>query len=308
MFHRPPHSSATPGEEENPYLLSFADIMAGLVGVFILALISVMILLDHQKQQLEEEKARVAINAEKARMDERDLHAALDRLGKSVESIHGKIAFIHAEEEARRGMLNHVKEELGDRVPVEVTNEGNVLRIPDGTLSFERGSYVIPPDKRQKADLIGAALLKELQRPENLRLLDTIFIEGHTDSVPNNREMGNWGLSTYRAISLWNSWTDKQGRFQALRDLKNARKEPLFSVSGYSDTRRVVEPSPEGLKALESAKISPGSFKELDEPKNRRIDLRFSIRGSEEVRQKLEEELSELEGLQNRVLENLKKP
>jgi flagellar motor protein MotB len=191
---------------------------------------------------------------------------------------------------------------------VEVTNEGNVLRIPDETLSFEKGSYVIPPEKRQKADLIGAALLKELQRPENLRLLDTIFIEGHTDSVPNNREMGNWGLSTYRAIALWNSWTDKQGSFQALRDLKNARGEPLFSVSGYSDTRRVVEPSAEALKALESPKIAPGAFKELDEPKNRRIDLRFAIRGSEEVRQKLEEELFELEGLQSPVLERSKKP
>ena len=45
MFRRTPPQSPGRGEEENPYLLSFADIMAGLLGLFILALISVMVLL-----------------------------------------------------------------------------------------------------------------------------------------------------------------------------------------------------------------------------------------------------------------------
>ena len=33
----------------------------------------------------------------------------------------------------------------------------------------------------------------------------TIFIEGHTDNRPLQGFMGkgNWGLSTFRAISLW---------------------------------------------------------------------------------------------------------
>jgi flagellar motor protein MotB len=301
MFRRSTSTTTAHTDEENPYLLSFSDIMAGLLGLFILALIAVMILLDQQRHRLEVETKKAQINAE-------DLRAALDRIGKAVESIKANIATIRGFEEARRRLLHRIKDELGDQVPVEVTNDGEVLRIPDSTLSFPKGSYVIPPDKRANAERIASVLLTELQRPENRQLLDTVFVEGHTDSVPNVRGMGNWELSTQRAISLWTFWTEKQGSFAALTQFKNPRDEPLFSVSGYSDTRRVVEPPPDVLRLLETPNMTPNAFKVLDEPKNRRIDLRFTLRGSEEVRKKLEQELSELQDLQQRVIESLKKP
>lgn len=301
MFRRSTSTSTAHADEENPYLLSFSDIMAGLLGLFILALIAVMILLDQQRHRLEEATKKAQINAE-------ELHNALDRIGRAVQSIQENIAAIRAIEESRRRLLHRIKDELGDQVPVEVTEEGDVLRIPDSTLSFPKGSFVIPSDKRANAERVGSVLLMELQKPENLQLLDTIFVEGHTDSVPNIREMGNWGLSTYRAISLWSFWTDKQGSFAALTQFKNARSEPLFSVSGYSDTRRVVEPAPDVLRLLDTPNLPPSAFKQLDEPKNRRIDLRFTLRGSEDVRKKLEQELVELKNLQEQVIKSLKAP
>lgn len=305
MFRRMTPGSTGHADEENPYLLSFSDIMAGLLGLFILALISVMILLDQQRHKLEEATKK----AEEAKTKtELDLGKMLDEIGKRVNSIQEDIAAIQAIEESRRRLLHRIRTELGDQVPVEVTEEGDVLRIPDSTLSFPKGSFVIPLNRRANAERIGSVLLTELQRPENLQLLDTIFVEGHTDSVPNTREMGNWGLSTYRAISLWSFWTDKQGSFAALTQFKNARSEPLFSVSGYSDTRRVVEPAPDALQLLETPNLPLGAFKQLDEPKNRRIDLRFTLRGSEEVRKKLEQELVELKNLQEQVIDSLKKP
>ncbi len=305
MFRRSTSTSTSHADEENPYLLSFSDIMAGLLGLFILALISVMILLDQQKHKLEDATKK----AEQAKhKTEADLGKMLDEIGKRVKSIQDDIAAIQAIEDARRRLLHRIRDELGDQVPVEVTDEGDVLRIPDSTLSFPKGGDEIPSDKRVNAEKIGSVLLKELQRPENLQLLDTIFVEGHTDSLPNNRPKGNWGLSTYRAISLWNFWTDKQGGFAALTQFKNARNEPLFSVSGYSDTRRVVEPAPDVLRLLETPNLPPAAFKQLDEPKNRRIDLRFTLRGSEEVRKKLEQELDELKNLQEQVKESLEKP
>lgn len=301
MFRRTKRTTTSRSDEENPYLLSFSDIMAGLLGLFVLALISVMILLDHQRQQLEAETKKARINAE-------DLRAALDRIGRAVQSIQENIAAIRAIEESRRRLLMKIKQELGAEVPVQITEEGDVLRIPDSTLSFPKGSFAIPIDKRINAERIGAVLLSELQKPEHLQLLDTIFVEGHTDSVPNAREMGNWGLSTYRAISLWNFWTDKAGQLEALTKFRNARNEPLFSVSGYADTRRVVEPPPELLRILDTPNVVPGIFKDLDEPKNRRIDLRFTLRGTEDVRKKLERELQELQTLQKQVIESLKEP
>jgi hypothetical protein len=113
--------------------------------------------------------------------------------------------------------------------------------------------------------------------------------------------MGNWGLSTYRAISLWNFWTDGQGQLASLRQQKNAVGEPLFSVSGYADTRAVVPPPEEALRFLNLPALPPEGMALLDEPRNRRIDLRFTLRGSESVRSELQKEVTELKRLEKKI-------
>lgn len=297
MFRRAPTPSAPPAEVENPYLLSFADIMAGLLGLFILALICVMLLLDQQKHRLADATAKAQINAA-------ELRTALDQIDKTIQSIQEKIARISVDESRRTGLLSTVEATLArEGVVVIKTQDG--LRIPDDTLSFPKGSHAIPPEKRRNAERIGTILQSTLQQPENMELFDTIFVEGHTDSVPNRREMGNWGLSTYRAISLWNFWTDTQGVAAALRALRNTRGQPLFSVSGYADTRPVVEPPPQLLRQVDLPNPPPDIIQLLDEPKNRRIDLRFTLRGSEEVRRELQKEVDDLQSLQRSLRKTL---
>jgi flagellar motor protein MotB len=293
MFRRQPQHSHGKGEEENPYLLSFADIMAGLLGLFILALISVMVLLDKQRQTLKEKTALTEQKAE-------ELRGALKELGNTISSLGDKISGISAYESARTDLLKGIQTALSQEgIVVKTTADG--LRIPDETLSFPKGSYVIPPDKRRNAERIGEILSESLQKPEHADLLDTVFIEGHTDSVPNRKDMGNWGLSTYRAISLWNFWTDGQGQLASLRQQKNAVGEPLFSVSGYADTRAVVPPPEEALRFLNLPALPPEGMALLDEPRNRRIDLRFTLRGSESVRSELQKEVTELKRLEKKI-------
>lgn len=297
MFRRTPPQSPGRGEEENPYLLSFADIMAGLLGLFILALISVMVLLDKQRETL---KAKTVLTEQKAE----ELRAALRDLGNTINSIGDKIAGISAYESARTNLLKGIQTALAEEgIMVKTTADG--LRIPDETLSFPKGSYVIPSEKRKNAARIGEILQQSLQKPENSELLDTVFIEGHTDSVPNRKDMGNWGLSTYRAISLWNFWTDAQGVLPELQRQKNAQGEPLFSVSGYADTRAVVAPSEEAQKHLAQPFLAPEGMALLDEPRNRRIDLRFTLRGSETVRSELQKEVTELKRLEQKLQKTL---
>ena len=96
-----------------------------------------------------------------------------------------------------------------------------------------------------------------------MKYVDTIFIEGHTDSRPfKKQEMGNWGLSSYRAIAVWNFWTEKPGNHLSFTKLKNKNNVNVFSVSGYADTRRVEMDEDTDLKRK----------------KNRRIDLRFTMK------------------------------
>jgi flagellar motor protein MotB len=131
-------------------------------------------------------------------------------------------------------------------------------------------------------------------------LLDTVFIEGHTDSVPNNREMGNWGLSTYRAISLWKFWTETPGQLSELKRLHTIpidpaqNPKPLISVSGYADTR-----STHGL-------IDGKGLRE-DRPEDRRIDIRFTLVSSEKKDlEELHKNLYRLRERTNALIHNLK--
>jgi flagellar motor protein MotB len=164
-----------------------------------------------------------------------------------------------------------------------VAENGSVLRIPEQGLSFALGKYDISPSFEPNATAIGEALAHALEQETNRRMLDTVFIEGHTDAVQDSREMGNWGLSAYRAISLWKYWTLKPGDLSRMRELHNLpsnseqHARPLISVSGYADTR-----------STHSSEIA-ASMKP-DRPEDRRIDIRFTLAASEK------ENLEDLQG------------
>jgi len=225
-------------DEENPYWISFSDLMSGLLVIFILAAVALIIELTEQQQK---------INA--------DIHEQ-------------KIAT-----KTRKEVLYEIRDELLlNNIVVEVADNDTVLRVPEKTLSFASNSDQIPKDTttQNAVRLIGVALHNAInKRTEGMangkmryEYLDTIFIEGHTDSLPTKKKKGNWGLSAYRAISLWDFWNKNIALLPRFNEMVNANGIKLFSVSGYAASRRaqVVEATP------------------IQRSKNRRIDLRFTIK------------------------------
>ena len=225
-------------DEENPYWISFSDIMAGLLIIFILAsLILIVELLETREQ------------------------------------VDSNIASIIEAEEARGAILREIRDELERKnILIEISDNESVLRIPNDLLAFETDRYSIPQSRKIRNIVyeIGRVIYERVTHEERWQYLDTIFVEGHTDSRRSYREMGNWGLSAYRAISIWNYWLDSLPDDMRLEDLVNHENEKLFSVSGYAETRPVVEKQ----------------LTEADYVKNRRIDIRFTIRkpGKEDFR------------------------
>ncbi len=217
-------------DEENPYWISFSDIMAGLLIIFILAsLILILELLETREQ------------------------------------INRSVASIVEAEQVRGTILREIQEELKQKnILVEVSDNESVLRIPDDLLAFETDRYRIPPSPRIQEVVyeIGKVIYERIAYEKRWQYLDTIFVEGHTDSRPSYRQMGNWGLSAYRAISVWNYWIEHLPEEMRLEDLVNHENEKLFSVSGYAETRPAVEKQ----------------LTESDYIKNRRLDIRFTIR------------------------------
>ncbi|OXS13723.1 chemotaxis protein MotB [Zobellella denitrificans] len=235
MRFRKPHTATV--DEENPYWMSFSDIMSALLVIFILA--SVVLIL--QLMEIREELQNRQIEFEE------------------------EIVELKKAEQVRRTILEEAAEALRKRgINVEVSENHTVLSIPNDLLGFDTGAYEIHKTYQPRALEIGQVINTVLTRQDRVDFLDTIFIEGHTDNRPLLGFMGkgNWGLSTFRAISLWQYWEQALSDGERLSRLNNKDGKPLFSVSGYGETRPVIL----------------DQHTEDDFRRNRRIDIRFTIR------------------------------
>lgn len=217
--------------DENPYWISFSDIMAGILVVFILASVMLIIELSTRKEKV-------------------------DQAIEEIKKTNG----------LRETMLEEIVEELAKLgIEVVISEDKKVLRIPEDVLAFESREYRIPDDRLDVVAAIGRVINDRIVFEKRYEFIDTIFVEGHTDSRPARtfmQDQGNWGLSTARATSVWKHWSVSQDYSENLTSLRNERGEPMFSVSGYADTRplEAVDDTPEKRR------------------RNRRIDIRFSMK------------------------------
>jgi flagellar motor protein MotB len=292
-------------EGENPFLLTFSDFMASLLAIFILVLIVTLIELEKKKNALENTNNDLKKQKNEMIVVKDELIKTLEDIQRVQERIASSLHSVSLRERSLAGMLGGIKDELRERgIAVVLAENDTVLRIPEQQLQFALGKYEISPTHSGSANVIGRALLEALSKPENQALLDTVFLEGHTDSVPNSREMGNWGLSTYRAISLWNFWTEKPGELSGLKSLRTAPSDPavlpkpLVSVSGYADTR-----STHGLM--------DGLVLKNERSEDRRIDIRFTLVSSEKhnlegLRGDIKQMREKTNDLIGKLLKNLK--
>lgn len=285
MFRRTHHGRQNHWNDDNPFLLSFSDLMASLLAIFILLLVVTLVELEKRKED-----------------SKNQLVESLEEIQQTQNGIAKALTEISYREYSLSNMLSEIQKDLRrNGIEVIIAENGTVLRIPEKELHFALGRYDIPPSYASKTNALGKAILNVLSIPEKRKLLDTVFIEGHTDSVVNNREMGNWGLSTYRAISLWNFWTESPGQVAELKNLltipidPEQHSKPLFSVSGYADTRSTHGPlEGKGLKD--------------DRPEDRRIDIRFTLISSEKKSlQDLQEDAVKMQSRMKSLIENLKK-
>lgn len=219
-------------DEENPYWISFSDLMSALLVIFILAVLALIIELTQRTQ---------------------DIDAGIEELKKA--------------EQARQDIIREVKDELAKQnIKVVIADNETVIRIPEETLSFKSGQDLIPENMIESVKNIGVILHTAIIKNERFKYLDTVFIEGHTDSIPikfgKYKEKGNWGLSADRSITIWNLWRENSDVTPSFDDLLNHSEENLFSVSGYAATRRI--------ELIEKTREQRA--------KNRRIDIRFTVK------------------------------
>lgn len=219
-------------EEEN-YFVSMTDLMVGLVFVFIILL----------------------------------MYFALQFQG-VTEKLTGA-------NKTRTQILEQIQHKLKEQgVPVVIDSENGVLRLPDSVL-FDSGQRDLKPEGRANVNHLAAALIsilpcyssgitKPANCPASEHQLESVYIEGHTDSdrfAGSGGLKDNWDLSVVRATNTYRSLIEYQPRLSDLCARKNqSRCDPILSVSGYGPQR----PVPDGVGTEEQRK-----------QQNRRIDLRL---------------------------------
>jgi flagellar motor protein MotB len=224
--------------EEAGYLASASDLMVGLLFVFI-----IMVVILSQRVEIAESAipSQPVENPESPKVNTGDpLASAVESIGESLEKA-GVAVIIDPES----GVITLPADTL---FPVGEANlsdygksalisaEGALTRILPCYIYSERNSrYDCPPNP------------KEVE-------IETIFIEGHTDSTPLQRGIyTNWHLGLDRAKSVYEVLETGN-----MSQYKNQRNLDVVGFSSYADRR-------------------PNKQDPTDASKNRRVELRFVL-------------------------------
>jgi len=232
-------------DEGAGYLISVADMMSGLLLIFIITLVAFI------------------LNFQDAVQKQKDVTETQKEIVRKITNA----------EQIRSALLITIKTRLEqNNIIVEIDTEHGVLRLTEQAVLFKSGAESLDDDNKNNLKIIGQVLSELVpcysatpptgdtceEYKSYKGKVDSIFIEGHTDNVPINswRMEDNWVLSAKRAITAYRELVPNT----ILADIQNIAGQPVFSVSGYGEGRPV-----EG-----HSYSVPTS-----DPVNRRIDMRF---------------------------------
>ncbi|MDD3854886.1 OmpA family protein [Sulfurimonas sp.] len=227
------------GSDDGHYYISISDLMTSLLFIFILILSYVM--LSFVKKE--------------------------DELSNEIKKIEQNIEY-------RGELLQNFKEELlGKDISVEIDKENGNMRLKSDLL-FKSGSADISIEgKRQIGEIAKLFMLKLIDEKYKIAI-DTVFIEGHTDSIPirvSNSCRDLWSnkeLSAQRAINTYSEMqvaTDHE-----INNLKNIKNKHLLSYSGYADNRQLCN-------EMQIEKNATVEEFDMCKSKNRRIEFYFTV-------------------------------
>lgn len=213
-------------QAEGSYLASASDLMIGLLFVFIILV--VVLALEQRRQAIDHA----------GRQDPRGM--VTNRIGDAM-----KIAMPNVRIDPASGVISLPEEVLFTIGRADLSDKGRqALRA-----AVEQLGKVLPcfvANWKATAGCEGNAAGHEI---------DTIFIEGHTDSRPlQTPGYDNTNLSLDRARAVHAALVNGS----ALAGYRNRLAQPLFSFSAYADTRLLPDVAP-------------------TDAKNRRVDLRIVL-------------------------------
>lgn len=222
-------------EDSNPFALSVGDLMAGMLAVFILALMGLML-----QYQMGTEQLQAASTSR------------TEILTDIKERLHDTNGQVEVDTEA--GVIR--------------VNIDSASLVPESAKGiFDIGKSELTPSGKEIMLQIIQAIQGSKEHDINHKwsAIETILIEGHSDnhqyagfSALDSRKE-NIRLSQERALNTMMFMGEYVGD---INNFRNIRGKPLFSVAGYGESRPLIH-------------IVNGKEVEAPPEKNRRIEFRF---------------------------------
>jgi flagellar motor protein MotB len=226
--------------DDGHYYISISDLMTSLLFIFILLLSYVMLSFVKKEDQLSNEIKKIEQNIE-----------------------------------YRGELLEDIQQELtGKKISVEIDKENGNMRLKSDLL-FKSGSATISDEGQRQIGEIAQLFMQKMTKPKYMMAIDTIFIEGHTDSVPIRVSNGcrdlwsNKELSAQRAINTYSEMLVKTDN--KINTLKNKKGKHLLSYSGYADNRPLCD------ETKIEQDVDFKKLLKLCRSKNRRIEFYFTV-------------------------------
>ncbi len=254
--------------EGEGYFASVSDLMVGVLFVFLLMLTILALNFRDDSAQLD---ALKAINL-----------VMKHRLAEAATALRHEV---QDREAARAGLLARLATKLQEGgIKFSLDQRSGVLRLSD-SVPFATGRSDLTDETRRTLLVLGrvlgdvlpcysAASTRHDCQADDAPILETVLVEGHTDSQPYptltalQSEQENDRLSTERALTVF---TELRLLRPSLDSLHNPTGQPLLGISGYGQ-RRPLPPS--------------GGTEDAELTRNRRIDIRFVLasRTSDELK------------------------
>jgi outer membrane protein OmpA-like peptidoglycan-associated protein len=188
------------GEGEN-YFVSMTDMMVGMLFIFIIMLMSFALLF---RQQTDATKATQTSKIEHAN----DIEARLTELEKRITQ---QINRVREATLLRQKLLRDIDALLRrEDLIVQVDESNGVLHLTEDTIRFQQNDASLNERARQNVGKIARVLARVLPaylscaraqpltqcQNQTSASIETVFIEGHTDTVGQDDQ--NWALSAQR--------------------------------------------------------------------------------------------------------------
>ncbi|MFA6136797.1 MAG: OmpA family protein [Sulfurimonas sp.] len=237
-------------DSQNNFWISYADLMAGLLFVFILVVGVVVMKYSYMTSELQLQKESIEKLVQEAAKKQDDAEKLKEELEQTKESIN-KLTSVKAV------VIEKLRTKLGNKIAVN-PKDGS-LSIA-GNILFDQGEYTLKDDAKTALQGVLSEYIDVMMNEQEIRdNLERIIIEGHTNS--DGEYLHNLELSQKRAFEVMKFILTLQPKLE--KDLK-----VFIAASGRSDTDLIYDMNDSTLE---------------DKFASRRIEIKFRLKNDEAI-------------------------